>query len=217
MTPERTVDRPPEALSHHWNRHKSRHLILRAAIGIACLALGGPTVAGAANGYAGLCIGNAGPTIDRGRIPFHTRDVAPDATAWRLFAGYTVTRNFAVEGGYISLGKVRVTEYGGGFFETEVSGFELGPVGIVPVGRHFSLLARAGLIFWRSDICFSHGDSGSGAVRESGTDLSLSLGARCDFSRRFGVRAEYSRYAIDKSRAGAGDFDVVTISGVVTF
>ena len=112
MTPERTVDRPPEALSHHWNRHKSRHLILRAAIGIACLALGGPTVAGAANGYAGLCIGNAGPTIDRGRIPFHTRDVAPDATAWRLFAGYTVTRNFAVEGAYISLGKARVTECG---------------------------------------------------------------------------------------------------------
>jgi opacity protein-like surface antigen len=98
-----------------------------------------------------------------------------------------------------------------------VTGFELTPVGSLPIGKGLSLFARAGLVFWHSDISYRFAVPGSGTQKESGTSLALSLGAHYAFSKQWGARAEYSLYAIDKAKAGAGGFGVMSLSGTFAF
>jgi opacity protein-like surface antigen len=192
-------------------------VLLAAGLCAGFLALSEPAIAADTVGYAGLSIGAAKSTIDKESVEFDTRDFSPTATAWRAFGGYQVSDYLGIEAGYVSLGKGEVTDLGGDYFEAEVTGVEFTPVGSLPVARGLSLFARGGAIFWRSDIGYRFTASGSGTEKESGTNLALSLGARYALSRRWGVRAEYSLYAIDKAKAGAGGFGVASISGSLVF
>ncbi len=217
MSQERHADAVCESNSHLSHVRMTRHFVLVAALCVGLFSLGRPEVAGAAGGYAGFGIGGAWSTVDKDSVKFDTLDFSPNATAWRVFGGYQTGDNLAVEAGYISLGKDRVTDQGGDYFEAEVTGFELTPVGLLPIGKGLSLFARAGAVFWHSDISYRYAVLGSGTSKESGTSLALSLGADYAFGSRWGARAEYSLYAIDKAKAGAGDFGVMSISGTFAF
>jgi opacity protein-like surface antigen len=178
--------------------------------------LAAPRLANAAHGYVGLGFGNSRATVDNGSVSFNTVDWNPDVTIWRLFADYQVNDYVGVEGGYIPLGKARVSTMDGAYFESNVTGLELTPIASFPIFSSFSVFARGGLIFWHSNIKYDfHMDSGE--KKKSGSSLALSLGFKYDLTKQFGVRAEYSRYNIDKSKAGAGDQRVVVISGTFAF
>jgi hypothetical protein len=180
-------------------------------------ALFAPRAAGAGKAYLGFGVGNARSTVDKESVQFHTQDFSPDVSAWRLLVGYQLIEFVGMEGGYVRLGKARVTTSGGDYFQAEESGFELTPVGFLPLHSGFSILARGGVIFWHSDISYRFGESGNGAKKASGSALSAALGAQYVVKKRVGVRGEYSLYAVDKAKAGAGNYNVISLSGLVMF
>ena len=87
----------------------------------------------------------------------------------------------------------------------------------LPIGKAFSVYGRGGLVFWQSDLKHRFTAIGEGSEDKSGNDLVAGLGARYAFSKRIAARAEYSLYAIDKAKAGAGDYGVISLAGVYSF
>jgi hypothetical protein len=189
--------------------------MIASSVGILMLCASGPVHATAA--YVGLGAGNVAPTVDQGSVEFDTQDWSPNSTAWRLFGGCMLSERFGIEAGYIALGKARVTTEGIDFFEARTAGFEVTPVVLLHLGAGLSALARAGLIFWNSDASYHFTSLEEGTKSESGSSLTWSLGARYDLVGPLGVRAEYTRYAVDKTKGGAGDFNVIGLSAVVGF
>jgi OmpA-OmpF porin, OOP family len=176
-----------------------------------------PPLIHAANGYVGAGIGSARPTVDKGSVEFHTQDWSPDVSTWRVFAGYQISENFGAESGYVNLGKARVATEGGDFFETTMTGFDVTSVASLPIGKAFAVFARGGLVFWQSDIKYRFTALGEGGKKKSGSNLMVSFGARYALTKRIGARAEYSLYAIDKGKAGAGDYKVLSFAGLFMF
>jgi opacity protein-like surface antigen len=172
-----------------------------------------PSLATVGMSYLGVGAGNSSATVDKKSVQFHTVDWKPDVFAWRVFAGYRINRNVGIEGGYIPLGKARVSTMGGDYFEARVSGFEITPVGYLPIVKGLAAFARGGLFLWHSDISYRFSTLGSGAREESGSTFAVSGGAQYVIGRRVSVRAEYSLYDVDKTKAGAGDHRVILLSG----
>jgi opacity protein-like surface antigen len=190
-------------------------LVIAVSVGILMLCAGSGSVHAAA--YVGLGVGNVAPTVDQGSVEFDTQDWSPNSTAVRLFGGYMLSERLGIEAGYIALGKARVTTAGGDFFEANTAGFEVTPVVLLHLGAGLSALARAGLIFWNSAASYHYTSLEDGTKSESGSSLTWSLGARYDLVGPLGVRAEYTRYAVDKTKGGAGNFNVILLSAVVGF
>ena len=214
MCPNNTVCEPGRG--DRSRRQSSRPaLVIASSVGLLMLCASGPAHATAA--YVGLGVGNAAPTVDQGSVEFHTRDWSPNSTAWRLFGGYMLSERLGIEAGYISLGKVRVATDGDDFFEAKTAGFEVTPVVFLHVVAGLSAFARAGIIFWNSEASHHYTALGDGTKSESGTSLTGSLGIRYDLVGPLGVRAEYTRHAIDKTKGGVGDFNVIMLSAVVSF
>jgi len=97
--------------------------------------------------------------------------VDDNGPAGKLFGGYRFQRVVAVELGFAQLAD---TEASGPLPFTdrlEVNGPYASIVGILPVGDHFEIFAKTGLMHWSQDVAYN-GYSGS----FSGTDLTYSLG-----------------------------------------
>ncbi|SRR5713226_3488379 len=198
---------------------------LRNALAAVCVfgLVGVSGTANAAGGYVGLGIGTAKSTFDTGSVQLISGpnfSVDDKGSSWRLFGGYQFNDNFSIEGAYVDLGEASVVATNSGVtntFKSKVTGLEFTAIGSLPVGKDFSVLARGGLISWSSDTTVCLGGLGCGSASTTGSDFVLGVGARYDFSKQFGVRAEYTMYNIDKVAAGTGDFKVLSISGVISF
>ncbi len=169
-------------------------------------------------GYAGVGIGNANSTFDTEHRGFTQEDISPNRTAWRVLAGAMVNKYIGVEAGYIYLGKTHI-EFFGEAFEAELTGFDVTPIGDLPFNKRFSIFARAGLVFWRSKMTFTPRVSPEAPWTETQTasNLAMGFGAKYDIARYLGIRAEYTRYAISKFKAGVGDYNCIWISGLFVF
>jgi OOP family OmpA-OmpF porin len=135
-------------------------------------------------------------------------------SSWKIFAGYQMSRNLAVEFGYSNLGEVTATTpsfFLPGFgtipsanISIESSVWEVSGVGSLPVADRFSFFGRAGLYMADTDVSLRFAGP-PGVVDDSDDNIGLTLGfgARVDITRNLGIRAEWQRY-MDVS---AGDFD----------
>lgn len=129
-----------------------------------------------------------------------------DGAAWKVFGGYQLNQNWAVELAYTDLGKFAFdanvdggigggagTEYG----EAKPACWSLSAVGILPVGNNFSLLGKAGICRW-DDRARAYETVGGTEYQypdeSTGTDLTFGLGAKYDATRNLGVRAEWERF-----------------------
>jgi OOP family OmpA-OmpF porin len=112
----------------------------------------------------------------------------------KIFGGYQLTPNFALEGGYFDLGHI---DDGAGKVTTR--GVYLDAVGTLPLASQWSLLGSAGLAQGRLKTTF--GDDSSPALK-------LGLGVQYDLSKQVALRAQYERYHFtsafdDKANIGA--------------
>jgi OOP family OmpA-OmpF porin len=123
-------------------------------------------------------------------------------TAGKLLGGYQFSKNFDLELAYADLGEAKA---GSSTFKTQ--GLEFAGVGMLPIGKQFSLLARGGLFHWKVDTT---GPSASA----SGTDLTFGLGVKFDFNRNFSIRGEWQRYKDvgDMNKTGQTDIDFIGAS-----
>ena len=149
---------------------------------------------------SGLYVGGGagqGQYLDFGQI---CQQVAPGAVttcenkgvAWKGFAGYQFIRYFGVELGYYDFGKATV-KTASGQADYRARGPYFGAVVTVPVFEHISLLARGGLIRWKTELGPSSGATFTG-FSDAGVNGSYGLGIEYMFNEAFGVRAEWERF-----------------------
>jgi OOP family OmpA-OmpF porin len=148
-------------------------------------------------------------------------------TSWKIFAGYQVNRNFAIEVGYSNLGEATANVPAfvvGGIpipasrVSIEATAWELVAVGSLPVAERFSLFGKLGLYRADTDVSIAFTGAGTATDNDSNTDLTFGVGARYDFTRNLGLRAEWQRYSDVK----AGDFgdsnvDVLSLGIIYRF
>ena len=126
-------------------------------------------------------------------------------STWRLFGGYRVNRNAAVELGYADLSEATI-----GGNTANADAWELSGLGMVPLGERFSAYGRLG--FYRAE-------ARGGGISETNIDLTFGLGAQYEVNRNVGVRLEWQRYADLGGGAfgGVTDQDVVWLNAIYRF
>ena len=162
--------------------------------------------------YAGLALGTSSMTDACAGLPAGVSCDDKDS-AWRIFGGYQLNRNFAVELGYANLGESSASGFGV-TASVEASAFDVVAVGILPFTNEFSAYGKLGLyvgsLEGRSNVGISADESNSG--------LTFGLGVRYDFTKNIGARLEWSRYAsVGSDDFGETDIDLVSLGVVFKF
>ena len=183
--------------------------------------------------YGGANVGRSAATIDDARINssllgsgFGSSTIVDDdrSTGFKVFGGYQINKNFAVEGGYFDLGKFgyTATTVPAGTLNGNIKlrGLNLDLVGIVPLTEKFSVFGRAGLNYAQARDSFS----GTGAVlvtnpnpRKNDTNYKLGLGLQYALSESLAVRAEAERYRVNDAVGNRGHVDLVSVGLIYRF
>ena len=140
-----------------------------------------------------------------GRTENNAGTVDKKDEGWKLFGGYQVNRNFAVEGGYADLGQAAIP---GAVLDT--SAWFAHAVGILPINEQFGLFGKLGLAMVETDT------TGIGTL--DSTSPAFGLGLRYFFTPQFGIRGEWDRFRAPGSPfTGKSDVDYWSISAVFRF
>ncbi len=136
-------------------------------------------------------------------------------TGYKAQLGYRFG-NFAIEGGYTSLGRssfTSVTDLGvfNGDFRANLINLDF--VGYIPLGKNFSLLARLGGYNWESDSNVPMPPLGTTSeISDRGWNVKFGTGVQYDFNDYFGLRAEFERYNGVGNSGTTGDTKVNLMS-----
>ena len=183
--------------------------------------------------YAGGNAGRTSATVDNARITrelassgFATTSIADRerSTGYKLYGGYKFNPNFALEGGYVDLGKFGFTAntlpVGSLNGDIRLRGFNLDAVGILPLSDRFSAQARIGLTSMQARDNFS----GTGAVvvrnpnpSERATNYKLGVGLEYAISPNLSVRGDLERYRVNDAVGNRGHIDMVSVGLVYYF
>lgn len=125
--------------------------------------------------------------------------------AFGLNFGYRATENFAFELGYLSMDKV-FGRYGDTQRDTEVEGWSLGAVAILPISPKMDVYARLGGFSWERDYVLETPLPEMGGVTttslsdetDRGTNEYYGLGMRYNLNETVGVGVEYIYYKVDE-------------------
>jgi OmpA-OmpF porin, OOP family len=134
-------------------------------------------------------------------------------TAWRLFGGYQLNTNLALELAYTDLGEASATVPGGSA-SAEATALELSALGMLPLAERFSLYGKAGIYRGEIDASSSIGGSAS----EDNTDLTLGAGVQFDMTRNIALRGEWQRYMdMGGEETGESDVDLLSVNVLYRF
>jgi OOP family OmpA-OmpF porin len=142
----------------------------------------------------------------------------------KIFGGYQLTPNFAVEGGYFDLGRFSYgsTTTPAGTFSgnTRVNGLNLDLVGMAPLSDRFSVFGRVGAAYAQNRG--SVASTGfillnTSNVRRNDTKLKVGLGIQYAISDALAVRAELERYRISDPIRNRSNIDMASIGLVYSF
>ena len=146
------------------------------------------------------------------------------STGYKLFGGYQLTPNFAVEGGYFDLGRFNygssTTPAGTFSGNNRVNGLNLDLVGTLPLSDRFSVIGRVGAAYAQNRASFAS----SGFVppyivnsRRNETNPKIGLGLQYAISDVLAVRAEIERYRINDPIRNRGNVDMASIGLIYRF
>lgn len=145
-------------------------------------------------------------------------------TAYKLQAGYRIHRNFAVEGGYVNLGKFNATaslldpERSSLRSDFKADGWNLVAVGILPLIQDFAVYGKAGTIYATSTSTQRFSGNlfpapGSNLThKHSEFDWTYGLGLQYDVNKNVAVRGEWERFDRLRSSTTGSDHDTDTYS-----
>jgi OOP family OmpA-OmpF porin len=145
-------------------------------------------------------------------------------TGYKLFGGYQLNRNFALEGGYFDLGEFSYTAttmpVGTLDGHMKLRGINLDLLGFIPFSEKFSAFGRVGVNYAEAKDRFS----GTGAVNvlspradERDTNLKLGAGVQYAFTDALAMRVEAERYRINDAVGNKGDIDLVSVGLLYRF
>ncbi|MEO5660780.1 MAG: OmpA family protein [Polaromonas sp.] len=183
--------------------------------------------------YGGANVGRSLATIDDARITSGLQAGGLTATSisdrdrshgFKLYGGYQLNRNFAIEGGYFDLGKFgyTATTIPAGTLngDIKVKGLNLDVVGTVPLTEKFSVFGRAGLNYAQAKDTFTS----TGAVQvnnpnpsKKGTNYKVGLGVQYALTDALSLRAEAERYRVNDAIGNKGHIDLVSVGLIYRF
>lgn len=176
-------------------------------------AVAAPAFAADEGFYAGVKLGQA---------KYNTTGLTKNnPTAFGVFGGYSINKNFAVEAEYIDLGSVATAGTVGGVAVTasaKTSAWGLSAVGTLPLNNNFSLYGKLGFARAKSDF------SGTGtlgsvtvttALSENKTAATFGLGGLYNVNQSVGIRFGWDRYKVGST--GPTNVNLYSIGAVFKF
>jgi len=171
-------------------------------------------VANAQEWYAGAGIGlsradNLGACSSSNGLSAGFSCSGNSSTGWRLFAGYEINRNLAVEGSYVDLGEFNQSAQGsatgappGNTATTRSTGKPIGlSVDAVATwlgNEQSGVIARVGILVWSLDSRMATTFNGINTTTShntpTGASLDIGVGLKHDFDKNLGVRVELQRF-----------------------
>ena len=174
------------------------------------------TTSSAAEPYIGFSFGQASVDDFCDGIP---SDVSCDDSdsAFKIFGGYKLNKNFAFEASYIDFGQAVATD-GFDTLTFEPTGFNFSLLGLIPVSNTVDFFGKVGLLFWDAKIAASSGTSYR-SRDDDGTDLNFGAGVNFNASEQFSLRAEFQRFNNIGDETITGEFAVtlLTVAGILRF
>jgi len=171
---------------------------LKTLLGVALVLLAGTGVAHAGI-FFGASVGDAAITDD---------DAGFDAndTGYKVFGGFTFVKFVGIEASYVDFGSPEEEVSPGLTLKADATGWDVFVKGILPIGDHFDIFAKAGVIVWDAEQSASGLINGSAS--DDGNDPAYGVGLTFRFAKVFGIRAEYEIFDIedtdDVTMASAG-------------
>lgn len=184
--------------------------------------------------YAGAKAGvtNAKQTDGGINGAFASQGIAADSNLdkrdniYSLDLGYQFHKNFAVEGGYVDLGKYNfnsnisapAADSASGNYR--VKGWTASAVGILPLSNGFSAYGKLGAVFadTKFDAASDTGATAVGNTSKSSTRPLYGLGVSYDFTKQVVGKAEWTRYdGLGNSSTGKSDIDTYTVGVAYKF
>lgn len=164
---------------------KKSLLLYVVALGVSGLA-GSALAANPNTGYAGLGFGIT--KLDDDVLSTNVKD---DDSGWKLFGGYQLYDNLAVEGAWVTLGEHKALTA-----QVKTTGFVAEAVGTIPVQDYLDIFGKLGGFFWTSEMVNTLRTPSS--VDDDGVDLTLGLGAKWllpkDMVQNVAIRGEWEYF-----------------------
>jgi OOP family OmpA-OmpF porin len=143
-------------------------------------------------------------------------------TGGKVFGGYQLNPNFAVEGGYFDLGRHSYsgTTSGGAYSgNTRSHGLNLDLVGTLPVTDRLSVLGRVGAIYAKTRDSSSSAFAPPSTANRSSNDTSMKYGVGLQYAitDALSLRGELERYHRINDPIRRGNVDMASIGLVYRF
>jgi OOP family OmpA-OmpF porin len=215
-----------DSASSHVDPGTNRRMEMRVTrlLAVTALALGGLMTASQASAqayrpatgfYAGGSVGGTSFESDIARGLLTSGRVDTSDTGFKLFGGYELNRNFALEVAYVDLGKASYSGFAGPDPVTggkvEVTGLNLSAVGSWPLAGNVDVFGKIGFFSWEdkaSDV--TAGSPFSDKI--DGTDLTYGFGASFHITRNVSARVEWERFRVDETNA-----DLFSVGALIRF
>ena len=144
--------------------------------------------------------------------------------AFKVFGGYQINRNIALETGLYSLGKSRfttTTSPAGSFSSaTKVRGLNFDVVGTLPFTERFAGLARVGAhhAWSKEDYSGTGANAGIAAsTKHNNTNFKVGVGLQYELSPAMWIRGEVERYRVKDATGRRNNIDMTSVSLVFPF
>jgi OOP family OmpA-OmpF porin len=125
-------------------------------------------------------------------------------TGWKVYGGGQINRIFGLEVGYTDFG--RVTASGG---ETKAWALPISLTAGVPIGDRFSIFAKGGGLYSRTDVKVDLNDTFSARGDTNGWGWTYGAGMAFAVTKNLQIRADWDRYRLDFV-GGRQDVDLAT-------
>lgn len=202
-------------------------------IGVVAVTLAASSIA-SAQGYVVGAIGRSDININKATLDGAltsagatgvSSTVKNDDTAYKILFGYQFNPNFAVEGGYVDLGKASYSAtFTGGNANASVkaSGPVIAALGIVPINDSVSLFGKLGVIDAKVSANVSAtGPGGTASASPSSTKwkTNYGVGGNYNFTKQVDVRIEYEQFSKlgDSNSTGTSSVNLLSAGIVVKF
>lgn len=140
--------------------------------------------------YAGLAFGSSGTVVisgDAGRFENTNNPLSA-----RLYGGYDITENFAIEAGYAHFGKFKFALP----VTVDLSAIHVAAKGSMPLGAYFSVFGKLGVTRHSIDV------SGLGGENATKTRPLMGIGADYRLTENLSAALEFTDYGTIKSDGG---------------
>jgi len=136
-------------------------------------------------------------------------------TAYKLQVGYQFSPYWAVEGGYVDLGKASynfATRLASAQGEYKASGLNAAVLGMWPLNDQFSLFGKVGAIYAHVKAEGSNSLGESESFSSNGLKPAWGIGVNWDISAQMAARAEYEQFhELGNTETGKTTVDLASV------